>query len=47
MTAKLTLRIPDTLRDRLKAAAERECISLNALIVRVLSGLQAAPKEKS
>lgn len=47
MLTKLTLRIPDPLRDRLKAAAERECISLNALIVRVLSGLQPAPKEKS
>lgn len=44
---KLTLRVPDPLRDRLKAAAERECISLNALIVRVLSGLQGAPNPKA
>lgn len=41
---KLTLRLPDALRDRLKATAGKECISLNALIVRVLSGLQGAPK---
>ncbi len=45
MAAKLTLRLDKALRDRLKSAAQAECISLNALIVRVLAGLQPAPKE--
>lgn len=43
---RLTLRIEDAIHDRLKATAQAECISLNALIVRVLSGLQGAPKQE-
>lgn len=47
MTTRFTFTIPVALLNRYRAAAKAESMSVTCLIVRVLSGLQAAPKEKS
>jgi HicB family len=47
LTARITLRLPDSLKRELEAAAAREGVSLNAWLVRALSRSTAPPPRRT
>ena len=47
LTARITLRLPETLKAELEAAAAREGVSLNTWLVRALARSTAPPVRRS
>lgn len=47
MTARITLRLPETLKQRVEAAAAREGVSVNSWLVRALSRSMSSPVQRS
>ncbi len=47
LTARITLRVPETLKERIEAAAARENVSVNSWLVRALNRSVSPPVQRS